>query len=389
MTGLGSVFALCLLALQQAGAKPATRPAEATKLEKIVAAELESLHEKGRFPGACVSFVLANGIQGAVAVGHADADTKEKLTVEHRLMSGSIGKTWVAALALQLVREGKVGLDAKVAQWFAREEWFARVPNAAALTMRMLLRHQSGIEEHVRDPAFAADVRAEPRREWKPAELVAYVLDKKPLFAPGKGWSYADTNYILAGMVLERVLGTTYYGAVKERLLAPLGLTDTVPSYRPKIDRLAQGHLAEHNPFGLPTRAQKDGEMIVNPQLEWTGGGFALTTKNLARWGNLLYSGKVTGPRLRDVMLDGVRTGRPGETYGLAVFSRTSKLGRVHGHSGWFPGYAAQLAFYPQYGLTVALQINSSDWGKLRAHPRLIADGIAAKLAAELLPVRR
>ena len=88
----------------------------------------------------------------------------------------------------------------------------------------MLLAHTSGIPEHIQVTAFQDALAADPFKVWKPAEMVAYVLDAKPLFPAGSSFSYADTNYILVGMIIERITGRTYYEVLDERILKPLGL---------------------------------------------------------------------------------------------------------------------------------------------------------------------
>ena len=133
---------------------------------------------------------------------------------------------------LQLVEEGKIGLDDALEKWLGREPWFARLPNAKQLTIRCLLNHTAGLPEYFEQKGFVEAVKADPDKVWKPAELVAYVLDAKPLFEAGKGWSYADTDYILAGMAAERACGKPLFEEIERRLIKPLKLEKTVPSDR-------------------------------------------------------------------------------------------------------------------------------------------------------------
>ena len=127
-----------------------------------------------------------------------------------RMLAGSVGKTYAAAVALQLCEAGRLDLDAKTARWLSDEPWFPRLPNAEQLTLRQLMNHTSGLRDHVWMPDFHAALAADMQRVWRPEELVAYVLDTEPLFPAGAGWSYADTNYILVGMIIERVTGRPF-----------------------------------------------------------------------------------------------------------------------------------------------------------------------------------
>jgi len=123
---------------------------------------------------------------------------------------------------------------------------------------------------------------------------------------------------------------------------------------------------------------------VINPQVEWTGGGLACTTLDLARWGAALFGGRAFPPELMESYLDGVPalTG-PGDRYGLGVQIWNGEHGTCYGHAGWFPGYVSQLAFYPESGLTVALQINTDQVPGASARLRAFVDGVAGVLTGD------
>lgn len=312
-------------------------------------------------PGATLGYAWTNGASGAVASGVACKSTGERMQPTDRMLAGSIGKTYVAAVMLQLVEEGRVDLDQQVSGWLGKEEWYPRVPNAGTITLRMLMNHTSGIPEHVLMPEMMEALRAEPQKVWRPVELVAFVLDRDPLFPAGEGWSYADTNYILVGMIIERVTGRTYYDELARRILRPLELADTIPSDRIELPGLVCGYTSEQNPFPVPAEVVTGGRCAFNPQMEWTGGGLMTSAEDLARWGALFYGGDVLKSETKRYMCQGVDAPRlgPGHTYGLGVIMREGNAGPVYGHSGWFPGYISMLAYYPEHGLALAVQINT------------------------------
>ena len=329
-------------------------------------AKFNELHKTASFPGATIGFVLPDGRSGSVSVGLADTENKIALKPADRMLAGSIGKTYVSAITLQAVQEGKLDLDAKIERWLGRESWFARLPNAKDITLRMLMNHSSGIPEHVLNKDFIAALKKDPDRVWKPHELIAYILDAKPLFAAGQGWSYADTNYILVGMIFERVTKKTVYGEVARRILKPFKLERTIPSDRRILPQLITGYSMPNSPFGFEGRVIIDGKFIINPQMEWTGGGFASTAEDLARWAKLLYEGKVLKQEMLDQMLAGVaanegRGSGAGNKYGLAVQIRPSDWGVSYGHGGWFPGYRSEMEYFPQNKIAVAVQFNTDD----------------------------
>lgn len=265
--------------------------AEILSLQAILQTKLKALHEAGSFPGATLGFVLPDGRSGSVSVGLADVENNRPLKPKDRMLAGSIGKTYVSAVMLQLVQGGSVNLDTRIDRWFGHDAWFPRLPNSKDITLRMLMNHSSGIPEHVLSADFIAAMKKDPDRVWKPEELLAYILDAKPLFPAGKGWSYADTNYILVGMIFERVTNKTVYGEVARRILKPLKLNDTIPSDRRVLPGVITGYSAPNTPFGLNGRLIVDGQFVINPQMEWTGGGFASTAEDLARWAKSLYEG--------------------------------------------------------------------------------------------------
>lgn len=347
--------------------------AELVRLGDAIGAKLAELHKSAEFPGMTVGFVLPDGRSFSVSVGMADLERKTTLEPKDRMLAGSIGKTFAAAVTLQLVAEGRIKLDDPIERWFGREPWFARLPNAREITLRMLMNHTSGIPEHVLDEKFIAALRANPDKAWKPEELIAYVLDKKPLFAAGKGWSYADTNYILIGMIFERATGKKLYAEVARRILRPLGLTDTIPSDRRALPGVITGYSRPNSPFGFEGRVIVDGKFIINPQMEWTGGGFASTAGDLARWARALYDGKVLGKAELDQMLAGVDAtqGRgAGGSYGLAVQIRSSDWGTSYGHGGWFPGYLSEMEYFPEKKIAIAVQFNTDNGRQLKRGPR-------------------
>lgn len=344
--------------------------------------KLNELHKSASFPGATIGFVLPDGRSGSVSVGLADVENKTPLKPTDRMLAGSIGKTYVSAVTLQAVQEGKLDLDAQIERWLRAEPWFPRLPNAKDITLRMLMNHSSGIPEHVLDKDFIAAMKKDPDRIWRPAELIAYILDAKPLFAAGHGWSYADTNYILVGMIFERVTKKTVYGEVQRRILKPLKLDRTIPSDRRVLPDVITGYSMPNSPFGFEGRLILDGKFIINPQMEWTGGGFASTAEDLARWAKLLYEGKVLKKEMLDQMLTGVaanegRGGGADNKYGLAVQIRTSEWGVSYGHGGWFPGYRSEMEYFPQHKVAVAVQFNTDDGRAMKKSLRAyIADAM-------------
>jgi D-alanyl-D-alanine carboxypeptidase len=349
-------------------------------------AKLEELHGAGQFPGMTAAYVLPDGAAGEFAIGMADVEAKEKMRPGHRMFAGSIGKTFVAAVALQLVQENKLDLDAPLSRYLGGKPYFGRIPNAKLLTVRHLMNHTSGIREHVLNPDFLNAVKDSPDKAFTPDELASYALDSTPLFEPGKGWAYADTNYIFVGLVIEQILGRPLYAEASARLLGPLGLGRTQPQEGRKFQNLATGYSMPNSPFGFSGRVQDEqGAYPFNPQMEWCGGGFVSNALDLAKWAKAMFEGKAYSASLLPQVLAGQKASTgPNEKYGLGVQLRPTEWGESYGHSGWFPGYLSDMAYFPHKGFAVAVQFNTDHGAKIRKRTYAVVLELAKVVDAEL-----
>ena len=330
-------------------------------LRRKLQEKFDQLRSAGTFPGGTAGFALADGISFGLATGLSDQTTARAMTPQDLMLQGSVGKTYVSAVALQLVQEGKIALDDPISRLLGKEPWFDRLPNAKEITIRMLMNHTSGLVRYEFNERFTKDLTDSPYKIWKPQELVSYILDSMPPFAAGQGWTYSDTNYIVLGIIIERVTRSTYYEQLGKRILTPLGLRHTIPSDRPMIPGLCQGYAGPQNPFGGSDAMIVDGRFAINPQFEWTGGGIASTTEDLARWAKALYEGRAFRPSLLSELLRGVPAQLgPDARYGLGVIIRPTPQGISYGHSGYFPGYLTEMMYFPDHRFAVAVQVNTS-----------------------------
>jgi D-alanyl-D-alanine carboxypeptidase len=340
--------------------KPASS-LEIKLLREKLQAQLYSLHAGAQFPGATAGIALPDGSSLGLATGFSDKAKKISMTPADLMLQGSVGKTYVAAVALQFVDEGGLRLDDKVKNYLGGAPWYPRLPNADEITVRQLMNHTSGLVRYEFNEAFISDLVSQPDKVWKPEELVFYILDTKAPFVAGEGWEYSDTNYIVLGMILEKLGASKYYDLLKTRILGPLGLRHTVPSDSRTIPGLVQGYAGAGNPFGGRDEMFSDGRFVFNPQFEWTGGGIASTAEDLARWAKDLYEGRAFDPSLLPEMLNAVpaKLG-PNVKYGLGAIVRQTPLGPGYGHSGYFPGYLTEMMYFPEIRTAVAVQVNTS-----------------------------
>lgn len=345
-------------------------------------AVVDAAREGGSAPGISAAIALADGQVIAVTSGVASRETGTPLTTLDRMMLGSVGKTFAAARALQLIESGEIALDDPIEKYLGDEPWFARLPNARATTVRHLMTHTSGLVRYEFKEAFARDLRADPDRSWKPEELLAYVFDEPAPFAPGAGWEYSDTNYIVLGMILERVDRRPFYAQARSGLIRKMRRTRLVPVTSRDVPGLVQGYTGANDPLAGEARpVLEDGRFFVNPQFEWTGGGYAGTAIDLARWAHVLYGGLAfSDPGTARLMIDNAVPAAlgPEVKYGLGVIVRpASPVGEVWGHSGYFPGYLTEMIYLPARRMAIAVQVNTSDARALGTSPLRIAFDLA------------
>jgi D-alanyl-D-alanine carboxypeptidase len=289
-------------------------------------------------PGAAV---VAFGPAGRVeeAVGLAEVQEREPLTPHHRFRIGSVTKIFVAPLVLRLVDEGVLDLDGDAG------------PFAQGITIRQLLNHTSGLPDSdlVSDiVGFCEPYRHDPahRVELSSRALLALALEKPRLFPPGEGWAYRGVNYLILGLIVEEKTGLSLREALRQRLLAPLGLdrTDLVPE--PLRGDCARGYLPPDNPI-LPGNSGWVDVTEIEFPFYGAGGGMVSTPGEVAKMLRVLLGGDLLSSRLRNDMLQAVDSDWPEtDRYGLGIGEITalmggprSPCGSAWGHIGFSLGY--------------------------------------------------
>jgi D-alanyl-D-alanine carboxypeptidase len=295
--------------------------------------------------------IVATGVPGAVAVavgpdarvegaaGVADLRTGEPLTTEHRFRIGSVTKIFVAALVLRLVSEGLLDLDGEAA------------PFVEGVTIRQLLNHTSGLDDFVGDPvAFFEPYRRDPAHRWEldAREELQLVLEKPRQFAPGEGWAYHGSNYLVLRLLVEEATGTSLREALRERVFAPLGLERTDLVEGPLRNDCARGYIPGENPI-LPGGPRPVDVTELDLPFYRAGGGIVSTAGETAAILRAVLGGSFLPDGLRSEMLDAVESDwDETDRYGLGIGEITalmrrgvSSCGPAWGHLGFSLGYVA------------------------------------------------
>lgn len=328
-------------------------------------AKLDSVQTATGYPGIVFTFIDSVGKIQSVASGYADLDRGIKMTPQHRLHGGSTGKTVVSAVMMQLIQEDKISLDDRVEEHLGAYEWYDRLANAETITVRHLMQHSSGIIRYEFKQEFLDDLSKEPSKIWKPEELLAYVLDDEPPFAAGEGFTYSDTNYILLGMIIEKITDNDFYEEAERRVLKPLQLSSFSPTTNPKIEKMAQGYYAEGSEYALGFKQPflVDGVAQNNMQFEWTGGGYVYENQEYAQLLRAIYEGQVFDLSVvGDDFFDFIDAKEIRGQYGLGTIRYLFPvLGEFIGHSGFFPGYNTMGFYHTATKQTFTMQANSTE----------------------------
>lgn len=354
-----------LPAAHAAAAPPGVAPALAAALDQALAAARAELGA----PGALLS-VSGPGLGSySGASGRADQATGAPLAPGARVRVASVSKLFVAVVAMQLVQEGWLLLDHSVEHWLP-----GLVPGGDQISVRQLLGHRSGLPDYLED-GFVGRARREPERVWAPAELVAEALRKPRRVAPGD-FAYANTNYILLGMIVERVTGNSLERELQQRIVAPLGLRSTALA-PPRAD---PGDLARGYVRGKDYTA-------LNMSLAWAAGGVISTVDDLDRFMRALLGGELLGPTALATLLDcrptGSAWGIADMAYGLGVMCRTlagpgpAAARLAYGHSGALGGYRTTLWHLPASNVTIAVALTGYE-----ADPQRVVTRVLETLAA-------
>ena len=326
-----------------------------------VQTKMDSLVEATQIPGINFSIIYSDGNQVDYSAGFAHMKNGIPLSPNDKFLSGSIGKTYAATLLFQLIDQGKVHLEDPFLSFFPDSQWLLKLPNIKEITVEHLLQHRSGLPRWVLKPEVWETLSKDPDKVWTYKDRLSFVFDDPPVHPAGKGWAYSDTNYLLIGMLIERLMGQGYYTVVDSLILRPTKLTETLPSNTRTLPGLVMAYSQLPPQFHIPDTVLEEKRYLFNPQIEWTGGGMASTTSDLARWAKTYYAGDLFSSSLLEKV---VRINPNGKevmgtsSYGMGSFIYSTPLGKAYGHSGFMPGYTSIFAYYPDLNIAVALQSN-------------------------------
>ena len=323
---------------------------EVDRGDDLLRAMLQDVAGAG-IPGVLARVQLPDGVRVAAA-GSGDLTTGARLRPDARFRVGSVTKTFVATVVLQLVGEGRLELDEPVDRWLPD-----LLADGHLITVRQLLNHTSGLFDYPADPSVLAGTVQ--NRVFAPAELVAIAQTHPATAAPGSAFSYSNTGYIVAGLLIEAVTGNRLGHELRERIIKPHRLVNT--SFPDQTARIPGYHAHGYVPgYLVPT---PDGQPLdvtgLNPSAAWAAGALVSNAGDLAHFYRVLMTGEVLSPALLREMTTTIAEDPTDPTqqfqYGLGIQRVQDSCGANWGHSGTIIGYQDMVYWNERTGRTVVI----------------------------------
>lgn len=330
---------------------------------QVYNALIEGMTEKG-LPGIMMTVHDNENGYWAGAAGMADLASQIDLEPCHITRVGSTVKTFTAVSVFLLQEDGRLSIDDPITKYLTSGE-IAGLKNAERSTIRQLLQHSSGIYNYIQNLKFQAASLNDLTKIWHADDLLDYARGQDPYFAPGENVLYSNTNYILLGMIIEKVTGRPFYDFFTDRIFGPLGMhftqfaaTDPIPGgiIRGYVDFYSNLNVINATNYSGWDYFTADGGLISNANdlnifLTSLFSGQILTENSLAEM--------MSWQEPKENSSDGFKT-----YYGLGIFQIDTEFGPAYIHSGDAIGYFASMVFFPNQNVTITWAVNGN-YGKL------------------------
>ena len=314
-----------------------SRVAERRDLKAII----QELVDAG-YPGVLAAKADKDGNTVGATAGKGNLATGEAPPLDGEVRIGSNTKTFVAVVIMKMVEEGKVKLDEPVETYLPGLIKGQGV-DGKKITVRQLLQHTSGLPEYIDESAV--DYFGTRNDYVSPRDLLDTALARPAQFAPGAKFAYTNTNYIVLGLLAERVGKRPIAEQIETKIVKPLGLKHT---YMPGP---GEKTLRGKHPRGYHTRDNKPGKLEditdLNPSMAWTAGAMVSTPSELNKFAQSIHDGTLLRQSSIAEMKKGVSVPEIGGEYGLGIYSQKLSCGVAWGHNGGIPGYATSVLVGP------------------------------------------
>lgn len=355
---------------RDAGHPGAGRGLDAVTVDRLDTAVTEAM-AAAAVPGAIVGVWSPEG-DYVKAFGVADTADRTPMKVDFYSRIGSVTKTFTATAVLQLVERNRIGLDTPIGAYIAG------VPNGSAITVRHLAAMRSGLAEYTETEGFIASASADPGRQLPPRQLLDWAFAEPMEFAPGTRWAYSNTNYILLGLLVEKVSGLSLPRYLTEHVFGPLNLAHTsLPTDTRFPEPHARGYTEPGDDGGPPVDATD-----WSASLTGAAGAIVSTLDDMRTWVPALATGALLGPELqRQRLRNASGADLPaGVSYGIGVLDAAGWIG----HNGSVPGFQTVAIYLPARETSLVVMLNTDiDLPDGRLPSSVVAEAITAVLTPE------
>jgi D-alanyl-D-alanine carboxypeptidase len=337
-------LALTVDAVQARENAPRFAPATAATLTSIVS---QSMAANG-IPGMAVGVWIPGRGTYLHTFGTANVKTNARFARDDHIRIASITKTFTATVILELVDRHRLKLSDRLSRFVKC------IPYGNRITVKEMLNMTSGIYDWTNDAGFLKRYQANPARPFGPKDVIAIVRRHTPSFAPGRGVEYSDSNYMLLGLIAQKVTGVPLRKLIKTMVLTPLGMRHTsYPTTAAMPSPFAHGYLPQNGSLRDVTRN--------NPNAAGGAGALVSTLGDLKLWAEALATGTLLSRgtqrlRLRTVHISSI-PGKIALDYGLGIFNVNGFLG----HNGAILGYGSAMFYLPSAHATFVIEGNNND----------------------------
>lgn len=325
-------------------------------------------------PGVSVGIWTPGKGQYVKSFGVRDKSTGQAMAPDLFMRIGSETKTFTVTALLQLVDQGKVGLDDTIGAYVDG------VPNGDRITLRQLADMRSGLFNYSADDDFFKALTSDPNRPFTPQELLDYSFKHPVLFPPGKEFYYCNTNLILLGLVVEKMSGQHLNEYIHDHILNPAGLADTLfPTGNEFPTPHSQGYTNQTATGKVEDSADWD------PSWGWAAGAMISTLDDLRIWARTVATGvlpdgdRMISPATQRQRLITPATPIPGAGYGLGIFNVQGWIG----HNGSLPGYESLTIYLPSAQATLVVVLNTDINYKNQEPSTLFGDAITSIISPD------
>ncbi|MEU3478032.1 serine hydrolase domain-containing protein [Streptomyces sp. NPDC033754] len=319
---------------------PELTPAVAAELDRAI----QDVMKEAGVPGVTVGLSAPGKGQYLRSFGEADTATGAPMSPGLYMRIGSETKTFTVTAVLELVDEGKVGLDDPIS------DYVAGVPNGDKITLRHLAGMRSGLFNYTGDEDFYKALTSDPDRFFTPQQLLDYSFKHPVAFQPGAEVQYSNTNTVLLGLVVEKAGGMPLHEYIRKNVMEPAGLRHTSfptdaafprPHAHGYTEQTASGEIEDATDW--------------NPSWGWAAGAMISNLRDMRSWAKTVATGTLLTPETQAERLKVDPAGTTGDGYGLGIFNVQGWIG----HNGSLPGYQSLTIYLPEAEATLVVLMNT------------------------------